>query len=145
MAAILLGLAWLDPFDTDPEAQPPDRVLKPKKALGEAKGIPLSVRIVSGSDDPGCSSQLEQVEVLCRRHSSRRADEARLAHRLQQGVIWDRVCEEPMSAAVTEATDHDATCRPAVASVHHRVGLDCANARGFFIELWCRQAVDPDL
>jgi hypothetical protein len=41
VAAVLLGMAGLDPFNADPQAEPPDReLLKLNKACAEAKGTP---------------------------------------------------------------------------------------------------------
>jgi len=49
VAAVLLGLAWLDALDGDAEAEPADASLERlKRALGLAKGTPLSDRIAAG-------------------------------------------------------------------------------------------------
>jgi hypothetical protein len=49
MAAVLLGMIRLDALDVDAEPQPPDHSRdSPNKALGLAKGTPLSVRMALG-------------------------------------------------------------------------------------------------
>jgi hypothetical protein len=47
--AILLGMTGLDSFDADAQAQPPDGELtEMNKACAEAKGTPLSLRMLAG-------------------------------------------------------------------------------------------------
>src|SRR5262245_17003353 len=54
MAAVLLRMARPDPFDPNPQTQPPDRQLAQveegmlKRAWVEAKGTPLSLRMLAG-------------------------------------------------------------------------------------------------
>ena len=50
VASVLLGVSGLDAFDMDTEAQPPDgESAESEQGMGEAKGVPLSVRIAPGS------------------------------------------------------------------------------------------------
>jgi hypothetical protein len=49
VAAVLLGMAWLDALDLDAEAKPPDRELREvEKGVGTCEGTPLSVRMALG-------------------------------------------------------------------------------------------------
>jgi hypothetical protein len=49
MAAVLLGMSGLDAFHADPQAEPPDgELLRLNKAWAEAKGTPLSLRMLAG-------------------------------------------------------------------------------------------------
>jgi len=49
VAAILLGMARLDPFNADAESEPPDRQFaQVKQGVAEAKGTPLSLRMLAG-------------------------------------------------------------------------------------------------
>ena len=50
VTTVLLRRTWFDPFDADPQAQPPDcQLAQVKQGVSGSEGTPLSLRMLAGS------------------------------------------------------------------------------------------------
>jgi hypothetical protein len=71
MAAILLGMPGLDAFDANAQAKPPDgEFAEINRACAEAKGTPLSLRMLAGRPR-SLKSLSNTVKAYCSRVEGR--------------------------------------------------------------------------
>ena len=72
--AVLLGMAWLNAFDRDAEPEPSDGEFRQlKRALGLAKGTPLSERMPS--DNPRSANSRSKAVMAGSSHVESRASQ----------------------------------------------------------------------